>query len=102
MPVSRRGVWIDLGDRDRHWWYLGWQLQRRVFEGLTVGAEVFHQTPKEHGGDDDTRFNLGAVIDFTHVHHLLLSGGRGFETPNVFQGYVAYLVTLGPKEAATE
>ena len=92
------GVWIDLGDRDRHWWYFGWQVQRRIFKWLAVGAEVFHQTPREHGGDGDTRFNVGAVLDFDETHHLLLSGGRGFEGSNLFQGYLAYQVTWGPKD----
>jgi hypothetical protein len=92
------GVWIDVGDRDRHWWYFGWQAQRRLVEGLTLGAEIFHQTPKEHGGESDSRFNVGAVIDLGETHHLLFSGGRGFTGPNAFQSYVAWLVTLGPAD----
>lgn len=92
------GVWIDLGDRDRHWWYFGWQVQRRLFKWLAIGAEIFHQTPNVRGGDGDTRFNVGAVLDFGETHHLLLSGGRGFAGPNLFQGYVAYQLTFGPKK----
>ncbi len=91
------GVWIDLGFTDRHWWYFGWQLQRRLAKWLTLGVEVFHETPHGYGGVSDTRFNLGAVIDFGETHHLLLSGGRGFEGPNLFQGYIAYQITFGPK-----
>jgi hypothetical protein len=90
------GVWLDLGDRNRHWWYFGWLLQRRMFDWLTVGAEVFHQTPQEPARESDSRFNVGAVVDFTEMHHLLLSGGRGFEGSNLFQGYVAYQATFGP------
>ena len=92
------GVWIDTGQRDRHWWYFGWLVQRRMFEWLTVGAEVFHQTPTEHGGEGDSSLNVGGVVDFTESHHLLLSAGRGFAGPNLFQGYVAYQLTFGPKE----
>jgi hypothetical protein len=90
------GFWIDAGQPDRHWWYFGWQLQRRIARGLAVGAEVFHLTPKEPGDDSDTRFNVGTVIDFTDTHHVLLSAGRGLVGSNLFQGYLAYLVTLGP------
>jgi hypothetical protein len=93
------GVWIDTGQRDRHWWYFGWLVQRHIFEWLTVGAEVFHQTPQVPGGETDSRFNVGAIVDFTESHHLLLSGGRGFVGPNLFQGYVAYQLTFGPKDA---
>ncbi len=92
------GVWLDLGDRDRHWWYFGWQTQYSILKWLAVGAEVFYQTPMERGEQGDSRFNVGAVLDFTEVHHLLLSAGRGFEGPNLFQGYVAYQITFGPKE----
>jgi len=38
------------------------------------------------------------VFDLNDVHHLLLSAGAGFERPNIFQGYVAYQVTFGPKK----
>jgi len=92
------GVWLDLANRDRHWWYFGWQIQRSIVKWLSVGAEVFYQTPMEPGQEGDSRFNLGAVVDLTEMHHLLLSGGRGFAGPNLFQGYVAYQLTFGPKQ----
>jgi hypothetical protein len=92
------GVWVDLGTRERHWWYFGWQLQRHILEWLAVGAEVFHQTPEEHVGPGDTRFNLGAVVDLGETHHLLLSGGCRFEESSGYQGYFAYQLTFGPKE----
>jgi hypothetical protein len=92
------GFWIDAGQRDRHWWYFGWLVQRELFEGFTLGAEIFHQTPREPGTERDTRFNIGGVIDFSEEHHLLLSAGRGFAGPNLFQGYIAYQATLGPRE----
>ena len=92
------GVWIDVGDRDRHWWYFGWQVQRTICDGFALGAEVFYTTPEEHGGEGDTRFNIGGVIDFTDAHHLLLSAGRSLQGSNLFQGYVAYQLTFGPKE----
>ncbi len=92
------GVWLDLGIRDRHWWYFGWQLQRRLFKWLSTGAEVFHQTPEQYGAESDTRFNLGAVIDIGDDHHILLSAGRGIAGPNLFQSYLAYQLTLGPHE----
>ena len=89
------GVWIDTGQRDRHWWYFGWQAQRQVFQWLAVGAEVFYQTPQVPGGEGDPRFNVGAVCDLSDNHHILVSAGRGFAGPNLFQGYVAYQLTFG-------
>jgi hypothetical protein len=92
------GFWIDAGRPDRHWWYFGWLVQRQVFQGFTLGAEIFHLTPRERGTEHDIRFNVGALIDFSDEHHLLLSAGRGFAGPNLFQGYIAYQATLGPHE----
>ena len=94
------GAWIDLGDRDRHWWSFGWQVQRRILEWLALGVEIFHQTPRAHGGASDTRFNVGAVVDLSETHHLLLSAGRSVDGPILFQGYAAWLVTFGPKKDA--
>jgi hypothetical protein len=91
------GVWLDFGNRDRHWWYFGWQVQRSIFRWLAIGAEVFHQTPEESGAGGDSRFNVGMIFDLTDTHHFLLSGGRGFEGSNLFQGYIAYQATFGPK-----
>jgi len=95
------GVWLDLGNEVRHWWYFGWEAQRRMAKWLTVGSEVFYQTPQEAGKASDTRFNVGAVLDLNDVHHILLSGGRGFAGPNLFQSYVAYQVTFGPTAEPT-
>ncbi|HEX7481056.1 MAG TPA: hypothetical protein VF331_24850 [Polyangiales bacterium] len=93
------GVWMDLANRDRHWWYFGWQVQRRIFPWLTVGAEVFHETPTERGAASPTRFNVGAVFDVTDEHHLLFSCGRGLPGSTLFQGYVAYQLTFGSQDA---
>jgi hypothetical protein len=90
------GFWLDTGQPERHWWYFGWQVQRRIVEGVSLGGEVFYLTPKERGGENDVRFNVGTIIDVTGTHHILLSSGRGIVGPNLFQGYLAYLVTLGP------
>jgi hypothetical protein len=92
------GFWIDLGRAERHWWYFGWLVQRRVVDQLALGAEVFYQTAREAADKGDARFNVGAVLDITEIHHVLLSAGRGFSGPNLFQGYAAYLVTLGPDD----
>ncbi|HEX7668206.1 MAG TPA: hypothetical protein VF395_01415 [Polyangiaceae bacterium] len=94
------GFWIDAGSPDRHWWYLGWEVQRKIVDGLALGAEVFDSTPKEKAEANDLRFNVGTIIDVTDTHHFLISAGRGVLGPNLFQSYFAYLMTLGPREEA--
>ena len=92
------GFWIDAGNADRHWWYFGWEVQRKILDGFSIGAEVFDLTPKVKGEANDLRFNVGAIIDVTDTHHFLISAGRGVMGPNLFQSYFAYLMTLGPSE----
>jgi len=92
------GYWFDKQQHDRHWWYIGWLVQRELVDSFNLGVEVFHSTPHGPGTQRDTRFNIGSVIDLSEEHHLLFSAGRGFSGPNLFQYYVAYQATLGPRE----
>jgi hypothetical protein len=91
------GYWVHPGDGNRNWWFFGWQVQRHLVDALTIGGEIFHMTSQVDGGSAETRFNVGAQIDLTDVHHLLLSAGRGLTGSNTFQSYVAYQLTLGPE-----
>ncbi len=90
------GYWINPGTGNRNWWFVGGQLQRQMSPTLTVGAEIFHRTPREEGGESDTRFNIGAVYNFSEISHLLLSAGHTIQGPSGYQAYVAFLLTFGP------
>lgn len=89
------GPWFDLDSPEHPWWFFGWLLQRRFAQMLTVGAEIFHLTPQSTEGDRDTHFNVGALIDVSTTHHLLLSAGRSVWGPIRFGTYAAWLITLG-------
>jgi hypothetical protein len=91
------GAWLNAAQGAQTWWYVGWQAQWQVVEPLAVGAEAFYETPKVPGGGAEARFNVGVVLDLSEHNHILVSGGRGFVGHNVFQGYLAWLVTLGPE-----
>jgi hypothetical protein len=91
------GFWLDLGEAKKHWWFFGWELQRRLADELTIGGELFCYTPKVRGDPLDARFNLGAIVDLSETHHILFSAGRGLVGPNLFQAYLAYIATLGPE-----
>ena len=89
------GYWLNSGIGNRNWWFVGWQVQRHFGSKVAIGAEIFHTTPKDSEGTDETRLNIGLVLDLTDLHHLLFSAGRGIQGPNRFQGYVAYQITFG-------
>ena len=90
------GYWINPGKDNRDWWFTGWLLQREITPTLTLGAEIFHETPNDKAGDSDTRLNLGGFYNFSDIYHLLFSAGHTVQGPSTFQGYLAFQITLGP------
>jgi hypothetical protein len=92
------GYWINPGTDNKNYWFFGWQVQRAVANWLTVGAEIFYQTPPVRNGEYQTGYNIGAIINFTENHHLLCSAGSDIHGQNLFSYYLAYQWTWGPKE----
>jgi hypothetical protein len=92
------GYWINPGPGNQDWGYVGWLVQRQLLPSTSAGAEVFHTTVRSQGGEPETRFNVGLIVDLSDLQHLLISAGRGLQGPNEFQSYVAYQLTLGPGE----
>lgn len=90
------GYWINPGPGNRDWWYFGWLVQRQVASGVTLGAELFHETARQDGASGQTSFDLGLVVDFGELHHLLVSAGHAFGK-EAAQGYLAYQLTFGPE-----
>jgi hypothetical protein len=88
------GFWWNPGTGNRNFWYVGWLVQRRLAEVVTLGSEIYYTTPDVTGGDWNLRFNVGLVFDFGEHHHLLLSGGRSIVGAHLFQGYLAYQATI--------
>jgi hypothetical protein len=90
------GFWLNPGEGNHHFWLAGWQAQRKFMDQAALGLEILYTSPKAEGGEHEVRFNVGLVIDFGSLHHLLLSAGRGVLGPNRFMGYAAYQLTIGP------
>lgn len=91
------GYWVNPGPGNRNWWYFGWQAQREIVRAVNLGAEVFHGTSRQVGRPGDTRFNVGLVVDFGDLHHLLVSAGHALGA-QAFQMYAAWQLTFGPKD----
>jgi hypothetical protein len=88
------GYWINPGTGNQNYWFFGWEVQRDLSEYLTLGAEIFHETPSVVDGESSTGFNVGAIINFTDLHHLLLSAGKNFSGPKDTFYYVGYQLTF--------
>ncbi len=96
------GYWLNSGSGNKDYWFFGWEAQRELSKAITVGAEIFYNTPPANGAGGQTGFNVGTIVNFTDEHHLLWSAGRDIHGQNRFSTYIAYQLTLGPHEEKKE
>jgi hypothetical protein len=92
------GFWINPGPGNKDFRFAGWVLERKITGNLTLGVEVFYQTPDKVGGSQWTGFNIGGIYDFTDHYHFLFSFGKGLQHPknsNEFLWYVGLEWTGG-------
>jgi hypothetical protein len=93
------GFWINPGASNQNWEIAGMLLQRQLTDHLTLGAEIFHQTPKTVGGDANTFINGGGIWDLSDQAHILFSIGHTVQGPSNYIGYFGILFTFGPKDS---
>lgn len=91
------GYRINSAEGSKNSVYLGWLLQNRVKDNLSIGVELYHITPETTDGEAENRFNIGAVYDISDNHHILISAGKSLTGSTIFQGYIGYQLTFGPK-----
>ena len=92
------GYWYHPGTDNRDYWFMGWQVQRKITDEFALGMEVFHETAKTRGGGSDTVAQLGAIYDFSENYHLLASIGHTVQGQGALLGYLAFQITFGPEE----
>ena len=92
------GYWYNPGIDNKHYWFIGWVVQRDLSKKITLGTELFYTTPKAVGESSQTGFNVGGFFNFTEKHHILFSAGRDIHGPDRFSMYIAYQLTFGPQE----
>ena len=63
-------------------------LEREINERLTIGAELFGNSPKERGGRSDAAFNLGGTWKLSDHVNLLFTGGRDIVGDTTAMAYV--------------
>ncbi len=93
------GVWHNPGRGNRDYTFTGFAATRQIRDGLSVGAEIYHQSADTIGGADSTGVGLGFVAERGEHHALLASLGRGVHGPSTFSGYAAYELYLGPRSS---
>lgn len=100
------GYWINPGPGNQNFWFFGLVLQYQLTKLLSLGGELFHETPFATvgpgapayplGTKDATGFNIGGTYDLNETHHILFAFGRGLQNvsaTNIFTNYLALPVT---------
>jgi hypothetical protein len=92
------GYWINPGEGNKDWWQFGWLIQRDINKILTLGTELYYKTASTEDGKATTGYTLGAIINITENHHILLSAGQDINGPNYLSVYIGYQLTFGPQK----
>jgi len=70
------GYWWQAGAENRDYVYAGAVLERDINERLTLGVELFGNSPKERGRRSDLAFNVGGSWKLNKHLNVLFTGGR--------------------------
>jgi hypothetical protein len=70
------GYWWQAGAENRDYVYAGAVLERDINERLTLGVELFGNSPKERDRRPELAFNVGGSLKFNKHLNLLFTGGR--------------------------
>jgi hypothetical protein len=62
--------------------------EHQINERLTLGAELFGNSPRERGGRSDITFNLGGTWKLSEHINLLFAGGRDIVGDTKPMGYI--------------
>ena len=70
------GYWWQTGPATRNYFFAGAVLEREISDRLTLGAELFGNSPIERRTRSDVAFNLGGTWKLSKHVNLLFAGGR--------------------------
>jgi hypothetical protein len=82
------GYWWQTGAETRDYFYAGAVIEREINERLTLGAELFANSPKERGGRSELAFNVGGTWRLNEHLNLLFSGGRDIVGDTTAMAYI--------------
>jgi len=70
------GYWWQTAHDTRNYFYAGAVLEREISDRLTLGVELFGNSPTERRAGSDVAFNLGGTWKLSEHVNFLFTGGR--------------------------
>ena len=82
------GFWWRTAAETRNYIYAGAVLEREINDRLTLGVELFGNSPKERRASSDFAFNIGGTWKLSAHLNLLFAGGRDIVGDTTAMAYV--------------
>ncbi len=82
------GYWWQSGAQTRNYFYAGAVLERQINQRLTLGVELFGNSPIERSTRSDVAFNVGGIWKLGNHLNLLFAGGRDVVGDTTAMGYI--------------
>ena len=88
------GYWINPGENNKNWIFVGWEFQYNFSETVSLGGEVYYQSDATKDGENDSDFKIGGIINVNDSNHILFSIGHSFKNTDIVSGYIGYQLTF--------
>jgi len=88
------GYWINSGENSKNSVFVGWQAQYDFTKTLSLGGEIYYESPDTKDGESDVAFKVGGFINLNEENHILFSIGHSLKNTDVVSGYLGYQLTI--------
>ena len=88
------GYWINSGENSKNSFFAGWLAQYDFTETLSLGGEIYCESPDTKDGESDIAFKIGGFINLNEENHILFSIGHSLKNTDVLSGYLGYQITI--------
>jgi hypothetical protein len=88
------GYWINPGDHNKNWTFIGWEIQYDFAEALTLGGELYYHSAQTSDSQSSVGFNAGGIVNFSSKVHFIFSIGHTIFNKANFNVYAGLLVTI--------
>lgn len=88
------GYWLNPGEDNRNFVFTGWQGQYDFSKTISLGGEIYYQSPDTKDGKSDVAFKLRGLINLNEENHILFSIGHSLKNTDIVSGYLGYQLTI--------
>ena len=88
------GYWINPGANNKNSVFAGWQGQYDFSPTLSLGGELYYESPDTKDGSYNVAFKVGGFININEENHLLFSIGPSLTNRDEVSGYLGYQLTI--------